>query len=49
MYPYYLAEDHGLRPHQIVRYFDDAGNEIQLNEGKTYIAVAQKERKVVYS
>lgn len=31
------------------RYFDDAGNEIQLNEGKTYIAVAQKERKVVYS
>lgn len=30
-------------------YFDDNGNEIQLNEGKTYIAVAQKGRKVSFS
>ena len=25
-------------------YYDDLGNEIQLNEGKTYIAIAQKGR-----
>ena len=31
------------------RYFDDAGNEIQLNEGKTYIAVAQKGRAAAFS
>ncbi len=30
-------------------YFDDNGNEIQLNEGKTYIAVAQKGRNVNFS
>lgn len=30
-------------------YFDDNGNEIQLNEGKTYIAVAQKGRNVTFS
>lgn len=30
-------------------YFDDNGNEIQLNEGKTYIAVAQKGRNVAFS
>jgi hypothetical protein len=30
-------------------YFDDNGNEIQLNEGKTYIAVAQKGRSVSFS
>lgn len=30
-------------------YFDDNGNEIQLNEGKTYIAVAQKGRNVSFS
>lgn len=29
-------------------YYDDFGNEIQLNEGKTYIAIAQKERPVLY-
>ena len=29
-------------------YYDDFGNEIQLNEGKTYIAVAQKERPVIF-
>ena len=30
-------------------YYDDFGNEIQLNEGKTYIAVAQKGRSVLYN
>ena len=29
--------------------YDDFGNEIQLNEGKTYIAVAQKGRPVLYN
>ncbi len=29
-------------------YYDDAGNEIQFNEGKTYIAIAQKGRAVAY-
>ncbi|MBR2185730.1 MAG: DUF3048 C-terminal domain-containing protein [Lachnospiraceae bacterium] len=27
------------------RYYDDAGNEIRLNTGKTYIGVARKGRK----
>ncbi len=31
------------------RYYDDAGNEINLNPGKTYIAVAQKGRDVSYN
>ena len=31
------------------RYFDDAGNEIQLNTGKTYIAVAQAGRLPAFS
>ena len=30
-------------------FYDDFGNEIQLNEGKTYIAVAQKGRPVLYN
>lgn len=30
-------------------YYDDFGNEIQLNEGKTYIALAQKGRPVLYN
>lgn len=30
-------------------YYDDYGNEIQLNEGKTYIAIAQKGRAVLYN
>lgn len=29
-------------------YYDDMGNEIQLNEGKTYIGVAQKGRAPIY-
>lgn len=31
------------------RYYDDNGNEIQLNTGKTYIAVAQDGKDVIYS
>ena len=30
-------------------YYDDFGNEIQLNEGKTYIAIAQTGRPVLYN
>ena len=30
------------------RYFDDMGNEIQINTGKTYIAVAQKGKQVIF-
>lgn len=30
------------------KYYDDNGNEIQLNTGKTYIAIAQKGRQVIY-
>lgn len=30
-------------------YYDDLGNEIQLNEGKTYIAIAQKGRPVLFN
>ena len=30
------------------KYFDDNGNEIQLNTGKTYIAVAQAGKPVVF-
>lgn len=31
------------------RYYDDNGNEIQLNTGKTYIAIAQQGRTLVNS
>lgn len=31
------------------KYYDDNGNEIQINEGKTYIAIAQKGKNVHYS
>ena len=30
------------------KYYDDNGNEIQLNPGKTYIAIAQDGRNVIY-
>ena len=33
--------------HLPTRYFDDYGNEIELNEGKTYIAIAQKGKNPV--
>ncbi len=31
------------------KYYDDNGNEIRMNTGKTYIAVAQKGREVIFS
>lgn len=31
------------------RYYDDNGNEIQMNTGKTYIAIAQKGRQVKFN
>ncbi len=30
------------------RYYDDDGNEIEINPGKTYIAIAQEGRNVIY-
>lgn len=30
------------------RYYDDNGNEIEINPGKTYIAIAQEGRNVIY-
>ena len=35
--------------HTPTRYFDDSGNEIQLNTGKTYIGIAQKGRSPKFS
>ncbi len=34
--------------YEVTRYFDDYGNEIQLNPGKTYIAIAQKGKNVLF-
>ncbi len=34
--------------HEPTKYFDDLGNEIQLNPGKTYIGVAQKGRVPIF-
>ena len=34
--------------HEPTKYFDDLGNEIQLNPGKTYIAIAQKGRAPIF-
>lgn len=30
------------------KYYDEDGNEIQLNTGKTYIAIAQEEREIIW-
>lgn len=38
-----------LAEYQPTVYYDDLGNEIQLNEGKTYIAVAQKGTAVAFN
>ena len=50
---YYFTKGKGIHIHwrkagdyTPTRYFDDMGNEIQLNTGKTYIAVAQKGKQV---
>ena len=52
---YYFTKGKGIHIHwrkssdyTPTRYFDDMGNEIQLNTGKTYIAVAQKGKQVRY-
>ncbi|MBQ9437794.1 MAG: DUF3048 domain-containing protein [Lachnospiraceae bacterium] len=34
--------------HEPTKYYDDANNEIQLNVGKTYIAIAQKGRAPIF-
>lgn len=38
-----------LSEYSPTQYFDDYGNEIELNEGKTYIAIAQKGKQVAYN
>ncbi len=52
---YYFTKGKGIHIHwkktgeyTPTRYYDDAGNEIELNTGKTYIAVAQKGKSVKY-
>lgn len=53
---YYFTKGRGIHitwkktsDYSPTRYYDDNGNEIQINEGKTYIAVAQKGKNVLYS
>lgn len=53
---YYFTKGRGIHitwkktaDYSPTKYYDDNGNEIQLNEGKTYIAVAQAGKNVLYS
>lgn len=53
---YYFTKGRGIHvrwtkasDYEPTRYYDDLGNEIQLNEGKTYIAIAQKGTNVGFS
>ncbi|MBQ9928297.1 MAG: DUF3048 domain-containing protein [Lachnospiraceae bacterium] len=53
---YYFTKGRGIHitwkktsDHEPTRYYDDNGNEIQINEGKTYIAIAQAGKSVKYS
>lgn len=53
---YYFTKGRGIHitwkktsDYEPTRYYDDNGNEIQINEGKTYIAVAQVGKNVKYS
>lgn len=53
---YYFTKGRGIHitwkktsDYSPTKYYDDNGNEIQLNEGKTYIAIAQKDRSLLYS
>ena len=53
---YYFTKGRGIHitwkktsDYSPTKYYDDNGNEIQLNEGKTYIAIAQKDRTLLYS
>ncbi|MCR5747439.1 MAG: DUF3048 domain-containing protein [Lachnospiraceae bacterium] len=52
---YYFTRGKGIHinwqktsDYEPTRYYDDMGNEIQLNTGKTYIAIAQKGREVQF-
>lgn len=52
---YYFTNGKGIHitwkkggDYEPTRYYDDNGNEIQLNPGKTYIAIAQDGRNVIY-
>ena len=52
---YYFTKGKGIHTHWSkasdytpTRYFDDMGNEIKINTGKTYIAVAQKGKQVIF-
>ena len=53
---YYFTKGRGIHitwkktsDYSPTKYYDDNGNEIQINEGKTYIAIAQKDRTLLYS
>lgn len=53
---YYFTKGRGIHitwkktsDYEPTRYYDDNGNEIQINEGKTYIAIAQVGKNVKYS
>lgn len=52
---YYFTQGRGIKitwtkesDYAPTRYFDEDGNEIQINTGHTYIAIAQEGRKVIY-
>ncbi|MCR4908161.1 MAG: DUF3048 domain-containing protein [Lachnospiraceae bacterium] len=52
---YYFTKGKGIHIHwkktgdyTPTRYYDDAGNEVEMNTGKTYIAIAQKGKNVKY-
>lgn len=53
---YYFTQGKGIHitwkktsDYSPTKFYDDNGNEIRLNTGKTYIAIAQQERTVVYN
>ena len=53
---YYFTKGRGIHitwkktdDYSPTKYYDDNGNEIQLNEGKTYIAIAQVGKNILYS
>lgn len=53
---YYFTRGRGIHitwektsDYEPTRYYDDNGNEIQINEGKTYIAIAQVGKNILYS
>lgn len=53
---YYFTKGRGIHitwskatDYSPTKYYDDNGNEIQFNEGKTYIGIAQAGRAVMYS